>query len=153
LPVAAATPVWNAPCAATIASGAAVTGSNSAASSAANRSPVRRSAASSEAGTSNASRASNSCAGSTCPAETSNPTPMDSASASRAVLGSATKLPPVTPRTVTMRFWLASRRNASRTVDRLTPDCAHSCGSAGSRSPGRSRPDVICSRRSSASTW
>src|SRR2546423_6603650 len=52
-----------------------------------------------------------------------------------------------------MRCWLASSRRASRTVLRLTPERTHSCGSVGSRSPGRNCPDVICSRRSSASNW
>ena len=83
----------------------------------------------------------------------SRPTPMERTSDRCAGVGWATKLPPVTPRVVTMRFWLARSRRASRTVLRLTPVLAHNWGSVGSRSPGRRWPDVICSRRESARTW
>src|SRR2546430_16357168 len=52
-----------------------------------------------------------------------------------------------------MRFWLDRRRSAARTVRRLTPGRPHSSGSVGSRSPGRSGPEVIWPRRSSARSW
>ena len=65
-------------------------------------------------------------------------------------VGRITKLPPVAPFVVRMRFCVARTRSASRTVARLTPNCTLRAASFGSRCPGVISPLTMSSRSWSA---
>ena len=61
-------------------------------------------------------------------------------------LGMVTNEPPVDPLEVRIRSWAERTRSASRTVARLTPNCAASAASLGRRSAGEISPVMISSR-------
>ena len=112
-----------------------------------------RSAANRAAGTSRNSRASSSSDTLT----SSNAVRSSRFSPSNAVRslasGSLTKVPPLTPRAVVIRFCDDNIRSASRTVLRLTPNRDPSLASTGSCVPGGNSPRMIRLLSSAATFW